>query len=257
MATPTNTVLDGKFLDPVTSLGVEVKSQKNFKVLIEEIKKYIPDFSENELKVTIAYQADVRTRSSKKETEEIVPVEWLELRNKENTVEINAFTFNLKDGPKTVYKGFIDTGAEDNNFKGYEVLDGEIVQIFSQEGKIGETSKPNLPHNPGYVPGHTVTAKLDWLDGRFCLEDEKNNRDYEHCGPGCGAIKNRIPGSGETPINGLDRCCQAHDRCWSVFGEGDNCCDKEIASCIDPFKSEDTATWYQINTYFQPQGWLC
>ncbi|QOR83956.1 hypothetical protein QT235_16510 [Geobacillus stearothermophilus] len=30
-----------------------------------------------------------------------------------------------------------------------------------------------------------------------------------------------------TPINALDRCCQAHDRCWANFGKGDDGCDYE------------------------------
>lgn len=255
VAIPQNVILDGKIIDKkdlVSPLAFSAKEDKQFKALVEEIKKYIPGFEATDLEVKLAYQADTKTA-----TKEVAQTELFVLRNKAGNVAINVLTFNINNEITVSRTARVDTGAEDNNLLGFEVEGELVIKKYEQDGEIPEFKTPKLPHNPEYVPGTTVTAKLDWVDGRFCLEDEANNKMYEHCGPGCGAFSGSIAGSGGTPINGIDSCCRAHDRCWSVYGKGDNCCDKQIASCIDPYQDQDFYSWFQINSYFQPQGVFC
>ncbi|WP_166703702.1 hypothetical protein [Bacillus albus] len=62
---------------------------------------------------------------------------------------------------------------------------------------------------------------------------------------------------GGTPINSIDSCYRAHNRCWINFGNGDKYCDKTLASCIAPYQNQYYWSWLQINSYFQPRDWLC
>lgn len=254
MAIPQNTILDGKFLDKndfVAPLAFSAKDQKEFMLLVEEIKKHIPGFKIVDLEVKLAYQADTLTA-----IEQVAQIELLDFRNEQNTVAVNVLTFNLPDEVRVIYTARVETVAESNNYKGFEVVGDEVIQKFSQDGEIlGFDGVEALPNNPEYVPGNTVTTQaLDWLDGKFCLDNESANKLYKHCGPGCG---DGMSLGGGTPINSIDSCCRAHDRCWKNFGNGDKCCDKTLASCIDPYQGQDYWSWLQINTYFQPRGWLC
>ncbi|MFT8323747.1 MAG: hypothetical protein ABF649_23210, partial [Bacillus sp. (in: firmicutes)] len=249
-------ILDGKFLEINDQVGKEVKQQEDFKALVEEIKKHIPSFSSEELKVSLAYEADsvVRVESKTNEiAEDVVSAEVLEFTNEAKNVEIIVIAFNMDYGVLTKTKAIIDTGALDNNFKGFEVIDGEVIEIFSEDGQFVENEKPNLPNNPEYIPGQIMEAKANWSIGTWCLRD-KAGKFYKHCGPGCGDYNKT---GGGTPINKIDECCRAHDRCWRNFGKGDNCCDKEIEICAARYKSQDPATYYQIALYFLPQGALC
>ncbi|PRP56863.1 hypothetical protein C7B71_02645 [Bacillus halotolerans] len=255
MAVPQNTILDGKFLDTqelISPSASVIESKKEFQLLDREIKKHIPEFKLADLNIKMAYQADTLTA-----IEEVAQIELLDFRNKSNTVAVNVLTFNFPDDEtKTIYTARIETMAESENYKGFEVVGDEVILKFSQDGEIlNFNGVEALPNNPDYSPGNTVTTQaLDWIDGKFCLDNEKAGKRYRHCGPGCG---DGMGLGGGTPINGLDSCCRAHDRCWKNFGNGDKCCDKTLASCIDPYQGQDYATWLQINTYFQPRGWLC
>lgn len=254
MAVPQNVILDGKFLDTkdiVAPLAFSAKEKKEFKLLAEEIKKHVPEFKISDLEVKLAYQADSLTALDK-----IAQIELLDFRNEENTVAVNVLSFNLPDEDRVVYTARVETKEEDNNLLGFEVVGDKVIQKFAQDGEILEFGGIEaLPNNPEYVPGSNVkTQSLDWVDGKFCLDNEAAGKLYRHCGPGCG---DGMSLGGGTPINSIDTCCRAHDRCWSVYGKGDKCCDKILASCIDPYQDQDYWSWLQINTYFQPRGWLC
>ncbi len=48
---------------------------------------------------------------------------------------------------------------------------------------------------------------------------------YRWCGPGCSG-----PGA---PLNAVDACCRAHDKCYQAYG-GPNCrCDREFLRCLE------------------------
>lgn len=79
----------------------------------------------------------------------------------------------------------------------------------------------------------------------FCLTGG-----YRHCGPGCG---DGLSKGGGTPINLVDSCCRAHDRCWSTFGSGDACCDKNLVNCAKgnrssaPVAADLIVSWFNGN----------
>lgn len=70
----------------------------------------------------------------------------------------------------------------------------------------------------------------DFFDGCLVFQDDYGKKYvYNHCGKGCG--DGGFIGGG-TPINKLDECCRAHDRCYDNFGFDDCGCDKEFEKCI-------------------------
>ncbi|TCT21139.1 hypothetical protein EDD68_111100 [Melghiribacillus thermohalophilus] len=182
-------------------------------------------------------------------------VKAVTLLNSEKTLSISYIKV---DDFEHVHESFTGKVVEGQVFKGFKVKSGEVLPTFIKEynGELEmEPKLSDLPINPNYSPDKTIKDQaLDWIDGTFCLENEDAGKTYRHCGPGCGDYGSL---GGGTPINNLDNCCRAHDRCWHIFGEGDKCCDKELADCIDPYQNQDYWTWLQINTYFEPRGWLC
>lgn len=54
---------------------------------------------------------------------------------------------------------------------------------------------------------------------------------YRYCGPGC-------TGSG-APINAVDKCCQAHDTCYSQK-RGTQYCDELFQQCLNRYKHSST-----------------
>ncbi|MEQ6357302.1 hypothetical protein ABNX05_22055 [Lysinibacillus sp. M3] len=87
---------------------------------------------------------------------------------------------------------------------------------------------------------------LAWWNSNGCLPGG-----YQHCGGNCGYGSDH---GGGKPINTTDTCCVAHDRCYSVFGYGDNCCDKELVSCVS---GHTTAAAAGIRIIFGPQALFC
>lgn len=67
---------------------------------------------------------------------------------------------------------------------------------------------------------------------------------YKHCGAGCGDYG---PNGGGTPVNSLDRCCQAHDRCWENFGKDDCECDRLLGICTN--NATDSPGWESVATW--------
>lgn len=62
---------------------------------------------------------------------------------------------------------------------------------------------------------------------RFCIFPG-----YKWCGPGCSG-----PGA---PINDVDACCKAHDKCYQRFGPSCRC-DRAFLDCLRP----------KVNSYSQ------
>jgi hypothetical protein len=52
------------------------------------------------------------------------------------------------------------------------------------------------------------------------------------CGPGCSG-----PGA---PIDDVDACCQAHDRCYGTRGYSSCSCDRELLTCLAPKRDRST-----------------
>jgi len=227
--------LDGKYFVPS---NLEVLQNEEFKALVETIKKHIPNFQVEDLEVTTAYQGDARVLVGEEE-EDILPVEWLEFHNKRNTVEIDVFTVRSEKGEtRQTLQSRIDTEKGEENLIGFDVVDGKVVQSFSQEGKI-VVGEVDLPNNPDYVAGQTVSAS-GVMD--FCLYGT-----YRHCGKKCGDGKTATGGGG-TPINAIDTCCRTHDNCYRA-NLSTACCDLKLKNCIDANKSASVGAWLDISTW--------
>ncbi|MFC5559575.1 hypothetical protein ACFPN4_10815 [Ureibacillus thermophilus] len=248
----TKRILDGRIIsnsEEQNKMFQLLKETEEFKLLVAQLQEY-QDFSVDDLEPVIALESDQLNFENK-----VTQVKAFTFKNKSKTVSL---TYVRVDGSGISFETVKGKVVKDNVYKGFEIMQGEVREVFSKEYKGELDQQPilhNFPDNPDYKPGESVQGQaLDWIDGKFCLDDEDNNKEYNHCGPGCG---DGMSLGGGTPINDIDKCCRAHDRCWKNFGKGDKCCDKTLASCIDPYQDQDYYSWLQINTYFQPRGWLC
>lgn len=91
-----------------------------------------------------------------------------------------------------------------------------------------------------------------WYDGCLVFYNSSNGRYYyyRYCGKACA-------GSGftQTPINPLDGCCQAHDRCYKNFGVGDDGCDWQLYTCAN---NTSDPGWWMVSewAYYMATGKL-
>ncbi|MGM9898266.1 MAG: hypothetical protein ACI32W_10035 [Enterococcus faecalis] len=82
-----------------------------------------------------------------------------------------------------------------------------------------------------------------WYEGCLSFYNSGNGKtyNYKNCGAKC---------TSSTYINTLDKCCQAHDRCWSKFGKGDNECDRILYNCAN---ATSDPGWWMVAEF----GLLC
>lgn len=89
-----------------------------------------------------------------------------------------------------------------------------------------------------------------YLDRAIDEAIEEENLDYldvpcvygNWCGPGC---------SGPAPpVDGIDRCCQAHDRCYGRRGYFACSCDRDLVKCLAPYSARSRAAKI-MGTYFK------
>jgi hypothetical protein len=244
--------LDGRIITEAKEqkeLLASLKEKQDFVLIVQELQKY-QDFNVDNLVVSVALEGDQINFDGK-----LTNVKAVTFKNPEKTVSIS---YVKVDDFEQVHESFTGKVVQEQIYKGFKAKLGEVLPTFTKEYNGELETEPKLtdfPNNPNYSPGKTIEGQaLDWIDGKFCLENEDAGKTYRHCGPGCG---DGMSLGGGTPINSIDSCCRAHDRCWHNFGEGDKCCDKELANCIDPYQNQDYWSWLQINTYFEPRGWLC
>ena len=245
-------ILDGKFISPLETnfFMEEEKKKKEFGLIIDTLSKYRQSFSANQLEIVVSYEFDQLNYAS-----ELAHIKVVTLETKDRTVSVSYIQVITTDQVSEVFNGKVVTDMDE--YKGFIAQDGQVQLSFSKlyERELDYQIPLDVPNNPEYEAGKiTVEKALDWIDGKFCLDNEAAGKLYRHCGPGCG---DNMGLGGGTPINSIDSCCRAHDRCWINFGNGDKCCDKTLASCIDPYQNQDYWSWLQINSYFQPRGWLC
>ncbi|MBU5355089.1 hypothetical protein KQI74_22655 [Paenibacillus barcinonensis] len=92
------------------------------------------------------------------------------------------------------------------------------------------------------IPDNSEVKVQDLFDGCLVFRDDYNKSHvYKHCGKACG---DGSPTGGGTPINTLDYCCRAHDRCYSNFGFDDCGCDAELERCART--ATDSPGWRSV-----------
>jgi len=75
------------------------------------------------------------------------------------------------------------------------------------------SSKVGAMSLPGFHAEASIVPAIPCLYGRWC-------------GPGCSG-----PGA---PVDDLDACCMAHDRCYDARGWGACSCDHGLMGCVWP-----------------------
>ncbi len=64
----------------------------------------------------------------------------------------------------------------------------------------------------------------------YCFYNDVIDKDYNHCGIGCGE---RGQYGGGYAINTIDICCYNHDLCYHTEWENVSCCDYDLIICAD------------------------
>lgn len=144
-----------------------------------------------------------------------------------------------------LHKIVAHTAIERNNIK-------MIKQIEIVEGKLQVVNEVDYKSSYfNFIDGDFEEFSADkvgkqaWYEGCLVFGDSRTGKryTYKHCGAKCGDNGNS---GGGTPINSLDTCCRAHDRCWEVFGKNDCECDKQLGICAE--KTVDPG-WYMVATW--------
>ncbi|MFS0873185.1 hypothetical protein [Paenibacillus xylanilyticus] len=129
---------------------------------------------------------------------------------------------------------------------GYFVEGTKLQQIeVKNNNELLVTESPaseNIFSFMNLIPDNSDMKVQDLFDGCLVFRDDYNKSHvYKHCGKACG---DGSPIGGGTPINSLDYCCRAHDRCYSNFGFDDCGCDDELESCART--ATDSPGWRSV-----------
>lgn len=135
--------------------------------------------------------------------------------------------------PESVVGFFV----EDDKLKQVEVVKEEVILKETPANKDILSFVDLIP-----VKNEISTQDMDF-DGCLAFSDLDTGQYlvYKHCGKNCGD-GNKYGGG--TPINDLDYCCRAHDRCYSNFGFDDCGCDSQLATCANTATS--STGWYSV-----------
>ncbi|WP_153834950.1 hypothetical protein [Gracilibacillus thailandensis] len=226
--------LTGSDLD--TKLDV-LFQQKKFKKLVEKMQEK-EKFNPKQLAVEKAYAFEAvvgeKDRSVMKFNATII-----NLVNEEKNINI---LYNEIPAYEDYYFGQIIEKGSPNNVYRYKFENKEILITHNETDleKLEFTKEDIKVNDPDGI------STQAWWTSDGCLPGG-----YQHCGGNCGY---NLDHGGDDPINATDTCCVAHDRCYRVFGDNDNCCDKELVSCVE---GHDTWAAVGIRAYFGPQGLLC
>lgn len=201
-------------------------------MLIEELKKYhdVEGISETKgynLKLKYAEQDDILLET------------LFIFFNPEAVIEVSKQV--KSETIEKVVAHFTEGTGSDKMIKRLSVTDGTLKLLSEINYKesyfdfIGESDR---------TEENEVDSQA-WYDGCLVFGDSSTGKyyHYRHCGASCG---DKGGTGGGTPINSLDSCCRAHDRCWDVFGSNDCACDKELGKCAE--RTVDPG-WYLVGTW--------
>lgn len=235
-------ILDGNNLKgPELKQKLEELFQKEkFVNLVKEMQNE-NQFNVEDLVAKKAYIFDLMTESQKNRSVETSTIILLVDVNEKTSIFFNELSFGDHFHGEVINNG--------NHIKYYYDLEsGELVSKKEKtDGEKLEFIDEEFPENSSYKPLSTNEISQEaWWSSDGCLPGN-----YQHCGGNCGYGSTY---GGGPAINSTDICCIAHDRCWSVFGSGDKCCDKELVNCVSGH-----TTWAAsgIRTYFGPRALLC
>lgn len=202
------------------------KKEKDYSLLINEIKK-VSKFEDNEsFKVTLSFQFDTQADSkyfSSKAIEVTYPGNIV-LDYQVTTSDLGkskVLTARIYDNTQTVFINVVDGKVEVEKEKQFT-----LHQL--NENKKNEPDDPfeGFEMREDYYPGilkNTFKTQAPW---HGCLPGG-----YMWCGQKCGGKVACT--TAKTGINPLDRCCQTHDCCYhqNKVGLGSKKCDCPLCNC--------------------------
>ncbi|WP_079710294.1 hypothetical protein [Paraliobacillus ryukyuensis] len=228
--------IKGKYMEDDRQIINEALKNESFNRLIQEMDSRATISIEYNHPV-LAYEFE-QTISS-----ETLKCQFVVFESKDGKTRLRYDKAIVGDKANSVVSG--KTIVQENNknvLKGLAIINGEKHWMEDQ-------FKDALDDIPDLEDDQTLEPQGESEDveamARFCLYDFPEF--YNHCGPDCG---DGLPLGGGTPINGLDTCCRAHDRCWREFGEGDCECDAILVGCaidyIDTYPTNASAVigWF-------------
>ncbi|MED4286333.1 hypothetical protein P4679_30835 [Priestia megaterium] len=220
-------------LDKKNVLVEQLNESTDYALLVAEISKH---HEVKEIKATDIFELTFAPKSFEGEAEVKTEAIFVTLNDEVivqalktgDELAVKAHFSVAKDGGKVIQKAIVD-GNE-------VVIENEIPFEASYFLFIEELKNP-VGADQVEEEGKVTTEA--WYEGCLIFFNSGNGKYYyyKYCGAKC---------SSGTPINALDRCCQAHDRCWANFGHGDNTCDKQLYYCAN---GTSDPGWWMVAEY--------
>lgn len=192
---------------------------KKFKNVL--VQNNYSDLDITTLDVATAYISDLYDADDK-----LLVSEMLYFLDKESNVGFHAAKYTNVETKE--YKYFLGLNVrEGEEVHLLDLMDGSPdVRTVPFNNEKFDIQAEVLPFNDAaYTPGETKDKVdlSDWNPTEFCLAGG-----YQHCGKNCGY---GLKYGGGTPINALDNCCVAHDRCWTNFPNDKCTCNTILVNC--------------------------
>ncbi len=229
----------GKHIEDKSNIINEALNNEQFSNLIQEMNSLRPLFIDYSLPV-LAYKFGQTVGG------EILRGQFVVFESKDGKTRLRYDKSKVGNNFNTIVSG--KTVIEENDTSVVKSL----AIINNQKYWLDDQFKDKLDSIPSLENDQTFEYRDNSDDveaaAGFCLYDFPEF--YNHCGPDCG---DGLSLGGGTPINGLDSCCRAHDRCWREFGEGDCECDARVVACAlnytDTYPTNATAVigWFSNN----------
>lgn len=228
-------LIKSKELEPASKsvLIDEINTSSDFALLVSEIQKH---HSNVEVSRTEALQLSFPSTSEADEELKLNAI-FVSLADEiivQGIKEFDKIRFKAhysivnEQGEKVIRKAIVDQGEV--------VIEDDIPFSADYFLFVDELI------NPTGADDISDVAPQAWYEGCLVFFTSSNGKYhyYKYCGANCtgqvGGVKYKA-----TPINSLDSCCRAHDRCWDTFGKGDSGCDRQLYNCAN--KTADPGWW--------------
>ncbi|WP_025683865.1 hypothetical protein [Paenibacillus maysiensis] len=217
----------------------KLTNSPDYKKISKLIDTEYSKFSLENLKIKATFVSDLYTTNKKLNVGKMIY-----FISEDKKLVFHAFGYNEIDSTEVTYSLGVDI-LEGNELKQLDVKKGSTHVTNSPYDGVDLDVDVETPpfHDETYTPGET-NSKITtaWDPTEFCAPGG-----YQHCGKNCGYNMAR---GGGAPINELDECCVAHDRCWENFGEGNCECDGILENCARRYRTKYYIIANAIIIYF-------
>lgn len=221
----------------------EIKDSLEFNAFLKELKEEYTNFSLDNLKIKGSFIGDLYDQDNKLNISKMMI-----FSDEDNKLNFHSLAHNEVDNSQITYVFGIDL-VIGNNLKQIDFQKGvKQVRTFEHENVQLASVLDEVPFNdPDYIPGETI-SKINAAWNPLNPADFCAPGGYQHCGKDCGYNGSR---GGGAPINELDSCCIAHDRCWENIGAGDCTCDGYLNDCARKYRDRYWVVANAIIAYFK------